>query len=70
MGTLWPFRYRNGHVFREPANHKPALALRPDARYIIVVGSAEKAQCALFDSNQIMYNRICISVSADQGINQ
>ena len=62
------FRYRNGHVFREPANGRSAVKLNREERYIVVVGAAENAECAVFDLSSYTYERIELSVSTDLGL--
>jgi len=60
------FRWRSGRVTRENINVKEKVFLNPSERYIIIVGSADSGECGFFDSEQKVYERICISGNEDE----
>ena len=60
------FRWRSGRVTRENINVKEKVFLNPSERYIIIVGSADSGECGFFDSEQKVYERICISCNEDE----
>ncbi|MGB9500022.1 MAG: metallophosphoesterase family protein [Dissulfuribacterales bacterium] len=60
------FRWRSGRVTRENINVEEKVFLNPSERYIIIVGSADSGECGFFDSEQKVYERICISCDEDE----
>jgi putative phosphoesterase len=52
------FRLRNKQISRKKALAGHKVLLKNDDRYIIVVGSVDKGDCALFDSEKQTYERI------------
>ncbi len=52
------FRYRDGQVTREGVDKSKPVVLDPDERYIIIVGSALKGECGVYDTGRKYYERI------------
>jgi len=48
-------------VYRQLATPGEKLLLKPSSRYIFVVGSAEKGECAVFDAEALTYEQINFS---------
>lgn len=54
------FRYRAGRITRESVENGQPMLLHPDERYIIIVGSALKGECGVYDISGKGYERIRI----------
>lgn len=52
------FRWRSGTVTREPLPAGVPLFFKPDEKYIVIVGAADRGECGFIDRRKMIYERI------------
>jgi predicted phosphodiesterase len=52
------FRWRRGHVTREPIDPDVVLRFQPRERYILIVGAANKGEYGIFHRTEMTYRRM------------